>query len=49
MGRVLSFSKDKKEKYYMCPRCKNKTKPQKAKDEDLNFKEELYRVSGKRY
>lgn len=49
MERTLSFLRDKKEKYYKCPRCRSETKHQKATDEDLNFKEELYRVSGKRY
>ncbi len=49
MGRVLSFSKDKREKYYRCPKCRSKTKHQKVKDEDLDFKEELYRASRKRY
>ena len=31
MGRVLSFSKDKREKYYRCPKCRSKTKHQKVK------------------
>ena len=45
MGRVLSFSKDGKEKYYKCTKCKSETKRQKVKDEDLDFREELNRAS----
>ena len=49
MGRVLSFSKDKREKYYRCPKCRSKTKHQKVKDEDLDFREELNRASINKY
>lgn len=48
MVGVMSFSKDKHEKYCRCPKCKKETRHQKLKDEDLNFKEELNKVINKR-
>ena len=39
MMRVISFSKDKNIKFFRCPKCGNKTKPHKIRNEDLNFRE----------
>ena len=41
MVGVLSFSKDKNEKFNRCPRCYSETKHNKIKDNDLNFGEVL--------
>lgn len=35
MVGVMSFSKDKHEKFYRCPKCFNETKHQKIKDNEL--------------
>lgn len=41
MVGVLSFSKDKNEKFNRCPRCYSETRHNKIKDNDLNFGELL--------
>lgn len=41
MLEVMSFSKDKHEKYCRCPKCRGETRHQKLREEDLNFREEL--------
>lgn len=41
MVSVLSFSKDKNEKFNRCPKCYLETRHNKIKDNDLNFGELL--------
>ena len=41
MVDVLSFSKDKNEKFNRCPKCYSETRHNKIKDNDLNFGELL--------
>lgn len=41
MVGVLSFSKDKNEKFNRCPKCYSETKHNKIKDNNLNFGELL--------
>lgn len=41
MVGVLSFSKDKNEKFNRCPKCYSETRHNKIKDNDLNFGEVL--------
>lgn len=41
MVSVMSFSKDKHEKFYCCPKCRGETKRQRIRDEELNFGEVL--------
>ena len=43
MVGVMSFSRDKHEKFCRCPRCSGETKRQKIRDDDLNFGEILDR------
>ena len=43
MQPVMSFSKDKHEKFCRCPKCRGETKHQKLKDEELDFGEVLHR------
>ena len=38
---VMSFSKDKHEKFCRCPKCYSETKHQKIKDGELDFGEVL--------
>ena len=38
---VMSFSKDKHEKFCKCPKCHNETKHRKFTDDELNFGEVL--------
>ena len=38
---VMSFSKDKHEKFCKCPKCRGETKHKKLRDDDLEFREEL--------
>lgn len=47
MFGVMSFSKDKHEKFMMCPKCNGETKHQKLRDDDLKFGEVLDEVTGK--
>ena len=48
MHPVMSFSKDKHEKFCRCPKCRGETKHQKLKDEELSFGEVLNRELHKR-
>ena len=41
MVGVMSFSKDKNEKFCRCPKCYSETKHQNIKSSDLSFGEEL--------
>ena len=41
MYEVMSFSKDKHERFCRCPKCYGETKHRKLKDEELNFGEVL--------
>ena len=41
MVGVMSFSKDKHEKFCRCPKCRGETKHQKLKDDELDFVEIL--------
>lgn len=43
MVGTMSFSKDKHEKFYRCPNCKQETKHQRLGDEELSFGEILER------
>ena len=43
MVSVMSFSKNKHEKFCLCPKCRGETKHQKLKDEELDFGEVLHR------
>ena len=38
---VMSFSKDKHEKFYRCPKCFGETKHKKLRDDKLVFREIL--------
>ena len=41
MVSVMSFNKDKHEKFCRCPKCYSETRHNKIKDNDLNFGEVL--------
>ena len=41
MVGVMSFSKDKHEKFCRCPKCYSETKHRQIKDDELDFKEIL--------
>lgn len=41
MQSVMSFSKDKHEKFDRCPKCFGETKHRKLRDDDLDFGEVL--------
>ena len=43
MTGIMSFSKDKQEKYNKCPRCYGETKHMKLRDDELTFGEILYK------
>ena len=43
MQPIMSFSKDKQEKYNKCPRCYSETKHMKLRDDELTFGEILYK------
>ena len=45
---VMSFSKDKREKFDRCPKCFGETKHRKLQDEELNFGEVLDKEIHKR-
>ena len=47
MQPIISFSKDKHEKFDRCPKCFCETKHQKLKDEELDFGEVLHREISK--
>ena len=40
---VMSFSKDRHERFCRCPKCRDETKHQRLRDDDLNFREILDR------
>ena len=40
---VMSFSKDKHEKFCRCPKCRGETRRRKLRDDELNFGEVLSR------
>lgn len=44
MERVMSFSKDKHEKFCKCPICRRETKHVQIMDSELNFGEVLHRA-----
>ena len=44
---VMSFSKDKHEKYNKCPRCYGETKHVKLRDDELTFGEILHKERAK--
>lgn len=48
MQSVMSFSKDKHEKFCRCPKCRGETKHRKLKDNELTFGEVLSRELHKR-
>lgn len=48
MQPVMSFSKDKHEKFNKCPRCYGETRHVKLRDDDLNFVEVLDKAIHKR-
>lgn len=43
MVGVMSFSKDKHEKFCQCPKCRGETKHVQIKDSELNFGEILHK------
>ena len=43
MKGVMSFSKDKHEKFDRCPKCFSETKHRKLSDDDLSFGEVLHK------
>ena len=43
MMGVMSFSKDKHEKFCRCPKCRAETRHTKLDDSELNFGEYLHR------
>ena len=45
---VMSFLKDKHEKFDRCPKCFGETKHKKLRDDELNFGEELNKAIHKR-
>ena len=48
MKGVMSFSKDKHEKFDRCPKCFGETKHRKLRDNNLDFGEVLHREISKR-
>ena len=48
MQPIMSFSKDKQEKYNKCPRCYGETKHKKLRDAELDFGEVLNKAINKR-
>lgn len=45
---IMSFSKDKHEKFCRCPKCYSETKHRKLRDDELDFGEVLSRELHKR-
>ena len=45
---VMSFSKDKHEKFCRCPKCRGETRRRKLRDDELDFGEVLSREIYKR-
>ena len=48
MQPIMSFSKDKHEKFCRCPKCYSETKHRKLRDDELDFGEVLSREIYKR-
>ena len=48
MQPIMSFSKDKHEKFCRCPKCYEETKHKKLRDDELVFGEVLHREIHKR-
>ena len=48
MVGVMSFSKDKNEKFYRCPKCYEETKHKKLRDDELVFGKVLNKEIDKR-
>lgn len=48
MSGVMSFSKDKHEKFCKCPKCRGETKHRVLKDDELSFGEVLNKSIHKR-
>ena len=48
MQPVMSFSKDKHEKFCRCQKCYSETKHRKLRDDELDFGEVLHREINKR-
>ena len=48
MQPIMSFSKDKHEKFNKCPKCYGETKHRKINDNELNFGEVLDKAMHKR-
>ena len=48
MHPVMSFSKDKHEKFCKCPKCRGETKHVKLRDDELTFGEVLNKAIHKR-
>ena len=42
MQPVMSFSKDKHEKFNKCPKCHDETKHRRLNDDELTFREILH-------
>lgn len=48
MQKVMSFSKEKHERFCRCPKCYGETRHQKIKDNELVFGEVLHRTMNNR-
>ena len=48
MQPIMSFSKDKHEKFCRCPKCYYETKHKKLRDDELDFGQELNKAVHKR-
>lgn len=48
MVGVMSFSKNKHERFCRCPKCYEETKHRKLRDDELDFGEELNKAVHKR-
>lgn len=53
MMSVMSFSKDKREKFARCPKCYEETKHNSLRNDELNFREildeKIYRGENKKW
>ena len=53
MMSVMSFSKDKREKFDRCPKCYGETKHNSLRNNELNFREildeKIYKVENKKW
>lgn len=48
MVGVMSFSKDKHERFCRCPKCHGETKHQNIRDDDLDFADVLSKMANRR-